>query len=165
MSFVLFSLETFREQLICNESQRLQMHCRPLGVCTVGACEGRTRLWLWLWLARLLASSFMTLPTWQRIMATLSILCTVQGRMSKQMKVTKWSDLISKFNEIKQTTQHDKNLFLGISYDETCHIWHTWHTHKCGYKWSWGRRMSPWKTHVMPLEVFILLIMQNFNTI
>lgn len=80
-----------------------EMHCRP-DVRTVDACEGRTRLWLWLWRARLLASGFMTLPTWQHIMATLSILSIEQGNTSKPMKVTVHSDLIKRFKKMKWTT-------------------------------------------------------------
>ena len=70
------------------------MHCRLVDVCIEGACEGRTGLWLWLWLVRLFAPGSMTLPTWQRIMATLSIPYIEQGIMSKQMRVIVSSDLI-----------------------------------------------------------------------
>lgn len=69
------------------------MHCGLVDLCIGSACEGRSWLWLWLWLARLFAPGLMTLPTWQHIMATLSILYIVQGAMSKQMRVIACSDL------------------------------------------------------------------------
>lgn len=74
------------------------MYCRLVDVCIEGACEGRTWLWLCLWLALLLAPGFMTLPTWQHIMATLSNLYIAQGIMSKQMRAIESSELINKIS-------------------------------------------------------------------
>lgn len=72
--------------VIWNESQRLKMYCRLVDVCVEGACEGHTLLWLWLRLGRMLASGFMTLPTQQHMMATLSSLLSVRGGEKCQIK-------------------------------------------------------------------------------